>query len=102
MTLWVTPHICWCVYGTPVSFRDILLTVSRPMASGIIAGGSSFAVGLICGPFFSPLARLVLESGVLFVTFFGVLLFATGQKSLYLDLLRGLKGPLSAAEKIVA
>jgi hypothetical protein len=29
-------------------------------------------------------------------------LFAAGQKSLYLDLLRGLKSPLSAAEKIVA
>jgi O-antigen/teichoic acid export membrane protein len=102
MMLWVTPHILWCVCGTPVSFRDILLTVGRPMASGIIAGGSAFAVGLICGPFFSPLARLVLESGVLFVTFFGMLLFAAGQKSLYLDLLRGWKGPLSAAEKIAA
>jgi O-antigen/teichoic acid export membrane protein len=101
MTLWVIPHICWCVYGTPVSFRDILLTVGRPMASGIIAGGSAFAVGVICGPFFSPLARLVLENGVLFVTFYGVLLFATREKSLYLDLLRGLKDPLSA-KKIVA
>jgi O-antigen/teichoic acid export membrane protein len=102
MMLWVIPHILWCVCGTPVSFRDILLTVGRPMASGIIAGGSAFPVGLICGPFFSPLARLVLESGVLFVTFFGTLLFAAGQKSLYLDLLRGWKNPVSAAEKIVA
>jgi O-antigen/teichoic acid export membrane protein len=102
MTLWVIPHILWCVYGTPVSFRDILLTVGRPMASGILAGGSAFGVGLICGPFVSPLARLVLQSGVLFATFFGTLLFAAGQKSLYLDLLRGLKGPLSTADKIVA
>jgi len=48
---------------------------------------------LICGQFVSPLPRLVIESSVLLVTFFGALVFAAGQKSLYLDLLRGLKGP---------
>jgi hypothetical protein len=46
-------------------------------------------------------ARLVLESSVLFVTFFGVLLFAAGQKSLYLDLLKGLKGSSSDAGNLL-
>ena len=92
MTLWVIPHILWCVHGTAISLRDILLTVSRPLASGILAGGLAFGVRLICGQFVSPLPRLVLESGVLFVAFFGVLLFVAGQKSLYLDLLSSLKG----------
>jgi O-antigen/teichoic acid export membrane protein len=99
LTLWVIPHIWWCVHGTAVSVRDILVAVSRPLASGILAGGLAFGVRLICGPFLSPLPRLVLESGVLLAAFFGVLLFAAGQKSLYLDLLRGLRGPSSAAEK---
>ena len=99
MTLWVIPHILWCVHGTAISLRDILLAVSRPLASGILAGGLAFAVRLICGPIVSPLPRLVLESSVLFVAFFGALLFAAGQKSLYLDLLRGLKGPSSAERK---
>jgi hypothetical protein len=36
----------------------------------------------------------------LVVAFYGVLLFAAGQKSLYLDLLRGLKRPPSIEEKI--
>jgi O-antigen/teichoic acid export membrane protein len=100
MTLWVIPHILWCVHGTAISFRDILLAVSRPLASGILAGALAFGIRLICGQFVPPLPRLVLENGVLFVTFFGALLFVAGQKSLYLDLLRGLKGPSSAAEKI--
>ena len=100
LTLWVIPHILWCVHGTAISVRDILLAVSRPLASGILAGGLAFGVRLICGQFVSPLPRLVLESSVLFVAFFGVLLFVAGQKSLYLDLLRGLRGPSSAAEKI--
>jgi len=99
MTLWVIPHIVWCIHGTPISLRDILSTVSRPLVSGLLAGGLAFGVRLMCGQFVSPLPRLVLESGVLLITFFGVLLFATGQKSLYLDLLRGLKGPSSVAEK---
>jgi O-antigen/teichoic acid export membrane protein len=100
MMVWVIPHIFWCVHGTAISPRDILLAVSGPLFSGILAGGLAFGVGLICGPFVSHLARLVLESGVLLITFFGTLLFAAGQKSLYLDLLRELKARSSAAGKI--
>jgi PST family polysaccharide transporter len=88
------------VRGTPISFPDILLAVSRPLGSGILAGALAFGVRLICGQFASPLPRLFLENGALLVTFFGVMLFVAGQKSLYLDLLKSLKGPSSAAEKI--
>lgn len=99
MTLWVIPFIAWCVGGTVVSFRDILLTVTRPLGSGILAGGLAFGVRLCCGQSLSPLPRLALESGVLVVTFLGLLLFVTGQKTFYLDLLRGLKGRSSVGEK---
>lgn len=54
MTLWVIPFIAWCVHGTVVSLRDILLEVSRPLASGILAGALAFGVRLACGQFFSP------------------------------------------------
>jgi len=95
MMLWVIPFIRWCVYGTGISLRDILLTASRPVASGIVAGGVAFGIRLICEPFVSPLPRLALESSVLVVTFFGVLLFAAGQKSLYLEIFRGFRGASS-------
>jgi len=100
MTGWVIPHVLWCVHGTGISLWDILLALSRPLASGILAGALALGVQLMCGQFISPLARLALGSSVLLITFFGVLLFGTGQKSLYLDLLRGLKAPLSTAEEI--
>jgi O-antigen/teichoic acid export membrane protein len=93
MTLWLVPHTLWCVHGTAISPRDILLAVSRPLASGILAGALAFGVGMLCSQFASPFTRLFLETGVLLVAFFVVLLFAAGQKSLYLDLLGGLKGP---------
>jgi O-antigen/teichoic acid export membrane protein len=98
LTVWIIPHIWWCVHGTAISVRDILVAASQPLASGILAGGVAFGVRLICGEFLSPLPRLFLESGALFAGFFGILLFAAGQKSLYLDVLGGLRGRLS--EKI--
>ena len=91
MTLWVILHIWWCVYGTAISLRDVLLAASRPLASSIVAGGLALAVPLICGPFVSPLPRLALETAVLLVTFFGVLLFAADRATVP-ELLRGLKG----------
>lgn len=92
MIFWVVPHILWCVHGTSISPRDILLAVSRPLAAGIFAGGLAFGVHLICGQFVAPIPRLILECAVLLVMFYWALLFALGQKSLYLGLLSGLRG----------
>jgi O-antigen/teichoic acid export membrane protein len=100
LTLWLVPHIWWCVHGTAISVRDILVAVGRPLASGILAGGLAFGVRLICGQFVSPFPRLLLESSILFTTFYGTLLFVAGQKSLYLDLLRGLMGPSPVPERV--
>jgi len=99
MTCWVIPHIAWCVHGTVISFRDILLAVSRPLASSLVAAGLASALRLFYGQWLPPLPRLLLESTVLLAAFLGILVFVTGQKSLYLDLLRGLRGPSSVKEK---
>jgi hypothetical protein len=88
------------VHGTTISLRDILATLSRPLASAISAGAFAYGVRLICGLSVPPLVRLLLESNALFVAFFGTLLFVAGQKALYADLLRGLKKPSSFAETI--
>jgi O-antigen/teichoic acid export membrane protein len=100
LTLWVLPDIAWAVQGTVISFWDVLRTLSRPLASSIVAGGLAFGIRLACGQSLSPLPRLALECAVLLVTFSAMLLFVTGQKSLYLDLLRGLIRHSSAKEKV--
>jgi len=95
MVVWVVPHVAWCVHGTAISLRDVAATVFRPLASGVVAGAAGYAAHLMCGDLLPPWLRLVLESGVLVVTFFAVLVFVAGQKALYVDLLRGLsrRGP---------
>ncbi len=91
MVLWVVPHVAWCVHGTPISLRDVAATVIRPLASGVVAGAVAYAARLTCGGFLPPWLRLILESGLLAVIFFAVLVFVAGQKALYVDLLRGLR-----------
>jgi len=91
MTLWAIPHIAWCVQGTVISLRDILMTASRPMASGIVAAALAFGVQFLCGQSCPPLPRLVLGTLVLVVVYVGMLFYVMGQKALYSDLLRGLR-----------
>jgi len=93
MMLWVIPHILWCIHGTVISFRDILLAVCRPLTSAVLAAAVACGARFICGPFVSPVPRLILETSVLFIMFFGALLSARDQKSLYLNLLKGLSRP---------
>jgi O-antigen/teichoic acid export membrane protein len=100
MMLWIAPIIAWCVHGTMISFRDVLLTVSRPLVSIIPAGALAFGVSLLFSrQGLAPFPRLILESVVLFIVYFGVLLFIVGQKSFYLDILRGLKEPSSVKKE---
>ena len=96
MMVLVIPIVAWSVHGTVVSFRDILLTLSRPLVSSIVAAGLAFGVASVYGQSLSPLPRLLLENAVLLATFAAMLLFVTGQKALYVDLLSGLRKPLLA------
>ena len=102
LLLCLLPLVAWCVHGTVVSFRDILFTVSRPLVSSIVAGGLAMGVHLICRPSLQSVLRLTLETAALVTVYFGIVWFATGQKSLYLDLIRGMKGVSSAQEKSLA
>jgi O-antigen/teichoic acid export membrane protein len=102
LALWLVPHVVWSVHRTPLSVRDIFITVSRPFISGVVAavvaGGVQFSLGLSL----SPLPRLLLGGAVLLSTYFAMLLFAMGQKGFYLDLLLSLRGPRSVNENAFA
>jgi O-antigen/teichoic acid export membrane protein len=102
MTLWVFPLVAWAVHGTVISVWDIILALSRPLASSVAAAAFAFGARLFFGPMLPPLPRLLLESAVLVTTYLGLLLFVAGQKKFYLELLRGPKRPALAEEKSLA
>jgi len=88
MLLWAIPAIAWAVAGTPVSLRDMLVAISRPLAASILAGACAAGARLLYLQDFSPMPRLVLESAIFFSISAGTLVFAMGQRTLYLDLIR--------------
>jgi len=97
MVLWLVPLIAWTTHGTVISFRDILLVVSRPLVSSVAAAALAFGVRSLYAHLLPALPRLVLESTVLLVGFTVIFLYVTGQKSLYLNVLRGVMGSSSVS-----
>jgi hypothetical protein len=91
MGLWAVPHILWCVHRTPISAGEIGHIVIRTLAPGIFGGTVAYGLRLLCGDSFSPVFRLALESMTLLLGYFGMLWFASGQRSIYVDIFRGLR-----------
>ncbi len=96
MVLWIVPVILWSVHGTVISFRDVLLTVGRPLASTVVAGVFAIAVRAVFGH--PSLLRLLLEGTTMSVIYLGMLLWVMGQKCFYIDLLRKIISRPSAEE----
>ena len=90
MTLWVVPHIAWCVRGTVVSLKDVMLVVSRPLLSAIFAAVLAWGAVFAAPEVRSHLGRLLLGLPILVVAYVGILFYAMRQKTYYLDLFRSL------------
>jgi O-antigen/teichoic acid export membrane protein len=102
MMLWVVPHIAWCIHGTVVSLRDVMVTLSRPLFSGLAAGVLPFALQFFYSRLLPPLPRLVLGVSLFLGIYLMMLLVVMGQKTLYLELLRGFKLRSPTDEKVLA
>src|SRR5262249_40857434 len=75
MLLWIVPAIAWVVHGTNLSVREVLLTIGRPLAAGLVSGALAFSIGLACEQL-SPLARLAIQTSVLSIAYAVLLFFA--------------------------
>jgi PST family polysaccharide transporter len=91
MTLWLVPHVVWCLHGTMISPRDLFVATGRPLLASIVAGAVSFSVQRYFGHLHSPFLRLSLEGGVMVTSYLCIFLFVMGQKTFYFELLRGLR-----------
>ena len=103
MMLWVVPVILWSIHGTPITFKDTLLALSRPMAASVVAAALAVLVRPVTGH--SPLFRLALQTAVLLGVYAWMLLYPMGQKSFYFELFgtlhtRGGKAPITTEPAI--
>jgi PST family polysaccharide transporter len=97
----VIPLVAWGIRGTPISLRDILLTVNRPLLSGIVAAAVAFGLQFYYGPLLSPLPRLALGVTILCVVYLLMLMYVMKQKELCMEIIRGLMKPHSADEPFI-
>ncbi len=102
MMVWILPAIAWAVHGTGITFKDIILTVKWPLISGVASAAVAYGVRTAWGFSLIPTFRLILEISVMLIIYLTMLVFASGQKSLYLNLLRGMTGSTVEKNDLVA
>lgn len=90
MTALTVPMIVWATHGLLVSWRDIFDAVKPPFVSAGVATVLSLSLGRLSGQLSPPLVRLIVEGSVVLVSYLAILLFVTGQKAFYVDLIRDL------------
>jgi O-antigen/teichoic acid export membrane protein len=91
MLLWVVPHVIWCLHNTGISPREFLGATWRPFFASIVATGLAFGISqLWLAQFQSPFVRLLFLASIMVGSYLCILVFAMGQKALYLGLLKDL------------
>jgi hypothetical protein len=102
MVLWIVPHVVWCIHGTVISFMDVVRAVSKPVLSAATAAALVIAFQFLCGRLLAPLPQLLSGGTILFGVYLWMLLFVMGQKTFYMDLIRGLRNRSSATDEALA
>jgi PST family polysaccharide transporter len=90
MTLWLVPHVIWCLHGTVVSPKDIFVATLRPVIAALVAVGLAWLVMQGIGHLPNTLLRLTIAGTVMMTAYAVILLFAMGQLEFYLTLFRAL------------
>ena len=102
MTLWMLPHLAWCVHGTPISFKQIVATLARPLFSGLVAVAVAAGGQHLYGHLLVPIVRLLIGGAILTSSYAVVLLYGMGQRDLYVDIWRGMRRGSSPPAKLLA
>lgn len=96
MTLYLIPHLLWCIHGTNVSLSDLFRTAGKPLIAGLAAGAACVAFQQLASAW--PSIFRLLVGGILLACTYGlVLLFALGQREFYVDLVKTVFGQRSAS-----
>lgn len=87
LSLWLVPHLAWCVHGTPVRLGDLVRTIWCPIVSSALASGMAYV--LVQG-IAQPLVRLATGAALMSIGYLAVVWFVFRQRDLYVWLLKEL------------
>jgi O-antigen/teichoic acid export membrane protein len=88
LTLWLVPHLIWCVKGTPVSLADLLRALRVPLLGGLAASGVAWLAVRGLG---QPLSRVVVGGLILGCGYAAIITALPRQRHFYLGLTRDLR-----------
>jgi len=91
MALWFVPHMIWCLHGTPISVRDLLPSIGRPIMASFVAGGLGIAVHRYTMADAAPWVELVFGGGLMLGVYAAMMLLVLGQGGYYRNLFRDLR-----------
>ena len=91
LTLWLIPHMIWCLRGTGISPSELLQSIWPSLGSAVVAVGVAYSVQILFGHFESAVARLAVDTGMMAAIYSVMLLVVMGQRGFYLDLVSQLK-----------
>jgi O-antigen/teichoic acid export membrane protein len=92
LTVWLLPHVIWCLHGTVISVHDLLLAAGRPFLSGAVAALVAATFAAQTAHHSLPVVRVALGGAIMLGVYAWFLLFVMKQRSFYFDLLKGLRG----------
>ena len=94
MVLWVIPHILWCIRGTGISFGDVVQVLRQPLIAGAAAAIGTVLLDEMLSAQLGQYGRLIIGGVAMVSLYFLFLLIIFGQKSVYIDLVKGLRGAI--------
>lgn len=96
MTLWLVPHVIWCLRDTSIALTDLVRVAIRPFVAAVVSGVLAFGVQFYAPKSASPFWRLSIGAAVMMTAYVGLLVIVFGQRQFYLTLLDGLRRPAPA------
>jgi O-antigen/teichoic acid export membrane protein len=93
LTVWLVPHVLWCLHGTAISPRDLFWTISKPLLSAVVAAAAASGAHFYFGGWRPLMLSLAVDATIMVAVYYTMLLFVMGQANLYYTLIRDLRSP---------
>jgi O-antigen/teichoic acid export membrane protein len=85
--LWV-PLVAWAKHGTGVTTADYWACIKRPLMAGVGGGVAGWLFKFVCASVLAPAPLLAVGLSISLGIYATLLLFAMGQKAMYIDLVK--------------